>query len=117
CTPPWGGDFERRFGWQAGAPAVLSLNVQAAMGPVREPQRSEFVLLMRHFLERFFNHETASPDGDGKTRLVQLAFAAGLPGFVVAIYLWPIYHPFPGWPPGSTAAVPPTYWMQLNHHF
>ena len=23
------------------------------MGPVREPQRSEFVLLMRHFLERF----------------------------------------------------------------
>jgi hypothetical protein len=111
------GDFQKLLVSQDGAPAVLSLNVQAAMGPVREPHRSEFVLLMRHFLERFFNHESASPDGDGKTRLVQLAFAAGLPGFVVAIYLWPIYHPFPGWPPGSTAGVPPTYWMQLNHHF
>ncbi len=111
------GDFQKLLVSQDGAPAVLSLNVQAAMGPVREPQRSEFVLLMRHFLERFFNHETASPDGDGKTRLVQLAFAAGLPGFVVTIYLWPIYHPFPGWPPGSTAGGPPPYWVQLNHHF
>jgi hypothetical protein len=95
----------------------MSLNVQAAMGPVREPQRSQFVLLMRHFLERFFNHETSSPDGDGKTRLVQLAFAAGLPGFVVAIYLWPLYHPILGWPPGTHRIGPPPYWVQLNHHF
>jgi hypothetical protein len=99
-------------------PTVLSLNVQAAMGPVREPQRSQFELLVRHFLERFFNHETASPNGDSKARLVQLAFAAGLPGFVVAIYLWPVYHqvivypPQPGMIPG-----PPPYWVQLNHHF
>lgn len=98
-------------------PAVLSLNVQAAMGPVREPQRGQFELLVRHFLERFFNHETASPDGDGKTRLVQLAFAAGLPGFILAVYLWPVYHPFPGWPPGSTRVGPPPYWVQMNHHF
>jgi hypothetical protein len=98
-------------------PAVMSLNVQAAMGPIREPQRSQFELLVRHFLERFFNHETASPDGDGKTRLVQLAFAAGLPGLVVAVYLWPLYHPFPNWPPGSTRIGPPPYWLQVNHHF
>ena len=98
-------------------PAVLSLNVQAAMGPVREPQRSQFELLVRHFLERFFNHETASPDGDSKTRLVQLAFAAGLPGFVVSIYLWPMYHPIAGWPPGTHLVGPPPYWVQLNHHF
>jgi hypothetical protein len=111
------GNFQKLLVTQDGAPAVLSLNVQAAMGPVREPQRSQFVLLMRHFLERFFNHETASPDGDGKTRLVQLAFAAGLPGFMVAIFLWPVYHPFPNWPPGSTAVGPPPYWVQLNHHF
>ncbi|MGA7241827.1 MAG: hypothetical protein WBX19_01535 [Terracidiphilus sp.] len=111
------GDFQKLLVSQDGVPAVLSLNVQAAMGPVREPERSQFVLLMRHFLERFFNHETASADGDGKTRLVQLAFAAGLPGFVVALYLWPLYHPFPGWPPGSTADGPPPYWAQLNHHF
>jgi hypothetical protein len=98
-------------------PAVLSLNVQAAMGPVRQPQRSQFELLVRHFVERFFNHETASPDGDGKTRLVQLAFAAGLPGLIVAVYLWPLYHPFRGWPPGSTREGPPPYWLQVNHHF
>ena len=111
------GDFQKLLVSQDGAPAVLSLNVQAAMGPVREPERSQFVLLMRHFLERFFNHETASQDGDGKARLVQLAFGAGIPGFMVALYLWPVYHPFKGWPPGSTADGPPPYWVQMNHHF
>ena len=99
-------------------PAVMSLNVKAAMGPVREPQRSQFELLVRHFLERFFNHETASPDGDGKTTLVQLAFAAGLPGLMVAVYLWPIYHPVIVYPPHpGVAPGPPPYWVQMNHHF
>jgi hypothetical protein len=98
-------------------PAVMSLNVQAAMGPAREPRRSQFELLVRHFLERFFNHETASADGDGKTRLVQLAVAAGIPGLMVAVFLWPVYHPFPNWPPGSTRVGPPPYWVQVNHHF
>ncbi len=110
-------NFQRLLVTRDAGPAVLSLNVQAAMGPVREPERSQFVLLLRHFLERFFNHETSSPDGDGKTRLVQLAFAAGLPGLMVAVYLWPVYHPFPNWPPGSKAVGPPPYWMQVNHHF
>jgi hypothetical protein len=68
-------------------PTPLALNAQAALGPVRQPQRSQFSLLVRHFLERFFNHETASPDGDAKTRLVQIAVATGLPGFMIAIYL------------------------------
>lgn len=99
-------------------PAVMSLNVQAAMGPVREPQRGQLSLLVRHFLERFFNHETASPDGDSKTRLVQLAFAAGLPGFIVAIYLWPLYHPVIVYPPHpGVVPGPPPYWVQMNHHF
>ena len=52
------------------------------MGPVRERERSQFAHLIRHFLERFFNHETASTDGDGKTRLITLAFAGAL--FTVA---------------------------------
>jgi hypothetical protein len=90
----------------------LSLNAQSALGPVRAPRRSQFSLLVRHFLERFFNHETASPDGDAKTRMVQIACAAGIPGFFYAIYLWPLYHPFFGWPP-----KPPSYWHQVNHHF
>jgi hypothetical protein len=98
--------------------AVLSMNVQAALGPVRPPKRTQFSLLVRHFLERFFNHETASPDGDAKTRLVQIAFAASLPPFIVAIYLWPVYHPIAGWPPGQrNSGAPPSYWLQVNHHF
>src|SRR5258708_8738700 len=95
---------------------VQSLNVQAAMGPVRVPHRSQLSLLTRHFLERFFNHETASPDGDAKTRMVQIAVVAGLPPLLVAMYLWPTYHPFPHWPPGQTRIGPPPYWAQVNHH-
>lgn len=94
-----------------------SLNVQAALGPVRQPERTQFSQLVRHFLERFFNHETASAGSDGKTRLVQIACAAGLPGLMVAVYLWPAYHPFSGWPPGHKGIDPPPYWAQVNHHF
>lgn len=98
-------------------PEILPLNAQAALGPARPPQRSQFSLLVRLFLDRFFNHETASPDGDGKTRMVILACAAALPGFAVAVYLWPVYHSFPHWPPGSKTSGPPSYWLQMNHHF
>jgi hypothetical protein len=99
-------------------PQPLALNAQAALGVVHRPQRSQLSLLIRHFLERFFNHETASPDGDAKTRLVQIAFATGLPGLMVAVYLWPVYHPIAGWPPGQpSTGGPPPYWLQVNHHF
>ena len=98
-------------------PDALSLNAQAALGAVREPERSQTAHLVRHFLERFFNHETASPDGDGKARLVLIAVATGLPPLMVAMYLWPVYHPFIGWPPGQHPAGPPPYWLQVNHHF
>src|SRR5580704_16117694 len=96
----------------------LSLISQADLGPARQPDRSQFSHLVRHFLERFFNHETASPDGDAKTRLVQIALATGLPPFLIAIYLWPVYHPIAGWPPGHpSTGAPPAYWLQVNHHF
>jgi hypothetical protein len=107
--------FQRLF--SRTEPQVLSLNVQAALGRARPPTRSQFSILTRHFLERFFNHETASPDGDAKTRMVQIAFAASLPPFIVAIYLWPVYHPIKGWPPGRpSTGAPPAYWLQVNHH-
>lgn len=100
-------------------PKILPLNAQAALGDVREPERSQFSHLFRHFLERFFNHETASPDGDAKARLVLIAFATGLPGFVIALYLWPVYHPF--FDPLNTPVHlfnggRPSYWLQVNHH-
>jgi hypothetical protein len=90
----------------------LALNAQAALGPPRPPERGQFSLLVRHFLERFFNHETASPDGDARARMVLTACAAALPPFIVALYLWPIYHPFVR---GTLGPVP--YWVQVNHHF
>src|SRR5271154_800695 len=96
-------------------PEALSLSAQAALGPVREPRRSQFSLLVRHFLERFFNHETASPDGDAKARLVLIACATGIPPFMVALYLYPVYHPFILWPPARP--LKPPYWVQVNHRF
>ena len=109
-------EFQRLF--MMSEPEALSLNAQAALGAVHEPQRSQLSLLVRHFLERFFNHETASPDGDAKVRLVLIAVATGIPGFMVALYLYPAYHPFIGWPPGRPLnADPPPYWLQVNHHF
>jgi hypothetical protein len=110
-----GESFQRLF--LMSDPEAFSLNAQAALGPVHEPEHSQFSHLVRHFLERFFNHETASPDGDAKARLVLIAFATGLPGFVVALYLWPVYHPLLGWPLGhpSNGGRPP-YWLQVNHH-
>ena len=100
-------EFQRLF--MMAEPEILSLNAQAALGAVREPERSQFSHLLRHFLERFFNHETASPGGDAKSRLILIACATGIPGFVVALYLWPLYHRMFG---GH-----PTYWMTVNHHF
>ncbi len=96
----------------------MSLNAQAALGPVRQPERSQLSHLVRHFLERFFNHEMESADGSAKTRMVLMAFAAGLPGFVVAMYLWPVYHPLilRSTHPSALPGRPP-YWVQVNHHF
>lgn len=98
-------------------PEAQSLNAQAALGEVLPPERSQFMHLLRHFLARFFNHESASASGDAKPRLVQMAFAAGLPPLIVAIYLWPVYHRLLGWPPGGSYVGAPPYWAQVNHHF
>jgi hypothetical protein len=109
-------EFQRLF--MMSEPEALSLNAQAALGAAHPPRRSQFSLLLRHFLERFFNHETASPEGDARARLILLAVATGIPGFMVALYLWPVYHPFIGWPPGQPLnADGPPYWVQVNHHF
>ncbi|MGA2252697.1 hypothetical protein [Terracidiphilus sp.] len=109
-------EFIQRIFQRSDSPA-MSLNTQAALGPVRQPERSQVSHLVHHFLERFFNHETASVDGDAKARMVLIACAAGLPGFVVAMYLWPIYHPMIISPHSKPPHVLPSYWLQVNHHF
>jgi hypothetical protein len=99
---------------------VLALKAQAERGPVQEPGRSQFSHLVRHFLTRFFNHETASPDGDAKSRLLLVALTTGLPGFLVALYLWPDYHSFIPYMRNHHivwVSGPPPYWVQVNHHF
>jgi hypothetical protein len=88
---------------------ILALEIEAGDTHKPEPERSQFSLLVRHFVERFFNHESASVDGDGKTRMIQVAFAACMPGAVFALYLWHPYHPMIG-------PLPP-YWTQAGDHF
>jgi hypothetical protein len=88
---------------------ILTLAIPEGDTKQAQPDRSRFSWLLRHFLERFFNHETASLDGDAKTRLVQVALGASMPGFVFTLYLWHPYHPmFGGLPP---------YWTQTGDHF
>lgn len=88
---------------------ILTLAIPEGNTEKVQRDRGQFAWLLRHFLERFFNHETASPDGDAKTRLVQVALGASMPGFVYALYLWHPYHPMIG-------PLPP-YWTQTGDHF
>jgi hypothetical protein len=86
---------------------VLSLEVQAHL-PVEEAQeQSQFRLLIRHFLERFFNNDMVSADGETKARLLQVVYAIALPGMVVALFLFPLYH----------APLERPFWSQVSDHY
>ncbi len=86
---------------------VLSLEVQAHMPVVDAQEQSQFHLLVRHFLERFFNNEMVSADGEAKTRLLQVVYAIALPGMVVALFLSPLYH----------APLARPFWSQVSDHY
>ena len=86
---------------------VLSLGVQAQMPVALAQERSQFNLLVRHFLERFFNNDMVSADGDSKARLLQVVYAMALPGMVVALFLFPLYH----------APVERPFWSQVSDHY
>ncbi len=88
---------------------VLSLEVLARRGPEQHKKPpTQFRVLIRHFLDRFFNNEMASAEGDAKTRLVQVACTIGIPPFVVALYLYTPYH--------MPHQVRP-YWAQVGDHY
>src|SRR5581483_5253679 len=89
-------------------PAVLSLEVLAQNTGTTAEQPTQFRVLTRHFLECFFRNELLSADGETKTRLVQAAFALGLPGLVIALYLYTPYH--------MPHQVRP-YWSQAGDHY
>jgi hypothetical protein len=62
------------------------------MGEAHPPEYGQFAILVRHFLERFFNNEMVSADEEGAARLLLIACVAGLPNFIAAVYLWSLYH-------------------------
>ena len=86
---------------------VLSLEVQAHLPVVEAQEQSQFRLLVRHFLERFFNNDMVSADGETEARLLQVAYAIALPGIVVALFLVPSYH----------APLERPFWSQVSDHY
>ena len=92
--------------------AVLSLEVQAGMGPVIEPERSQFEVLVRHLLDRFLNNDMVSVEGEAKKRLIQAAVVIAVPQLIFAMFLYPVYH---GVPP--IRPLKPPFWSQVNHHY
>jgi uncharacterized membrane protein YwzB len=86
---------------------VLSLGVQAQIPVVEAQERSQFHLLVHHFLERFFTNEMVSADGETKARLLQVAYTIALPGMVVALFLFPLYH----------APLERPFWSQVSDHY
>jgi hypothetical protein len=70
-------------------PAVLSLNVQAAMQRNLRPQR-QFEIMVRHLFDRMLNNEAFGEDAPA--RMTELAGAIALPGLLVALFLFPAYH-------------------------
>ncbi len=89
--------------------AVLSLDVQAAMGPVVQPERSQFELLVRHLLDRFFNNDMVSVEGEMKKRLIQVAAMIAIPQLIVSLFLYPGYHlPHP---------LERGFWPQVTDHY
>ncbi len=94
---------------------MLSLDILARRPAVAAKEPTQFSVLVRHFLERFFTNELASADGDAKTRLVQVACAMGIPGLVLALYLYTPYH----LPHGRIGKYwgPRPYWAQAGDHY
>jgi hypothetical protein len=95
---------------------ILSLEVLTRKEPMEAKRRpTQFNVLVRHFLDRFFTNELSSADGDAKTRLVQVACALGVPGFVMAFYLYTPYH----LPHGRVGKYwgPRPYWSAVGDHY
>jgi len=86
---------------------VLSLEVQAHMPTVQPRERSQFNLLVRLFLERFSNNDMVSAEGEAKAQLLQAIHAIALPGMIVALFLFPLYH----------QPVVRPFWAQVSDHY
>jgi hypothetical protein len=88
---------------------VLSLSVQAQTVTPRREQ-SQFEVLVRHVLNRFFNNELLASD-DETRRVMQIACAVALPTLLVSLFLFPAYHAFP------PAPLHRPFWSQAGDHY
>jgi hypothetical protein len=73
--------------------------------------QKQFKLLVRHLLDRFFNNEIVSVDGETLPLIMTLAWAIALPTLVATIFLFPAYHAFHPRPPK------PPFWGQVADHY
>jgi hypothetical protein len=73
--------------------------------------QKQFKLLVRHLLDRFFNNEIVSVDGETLPLIMTIAWAIALPTLVAAIFLFPAYHAFRPRPP-----IPP-FWGRVADHY
>jgi hypothetical protein len=89
--------------------SVLSLNVQAQSVAITR-ERSQFEVLVRHILSRFFNNELLASDDETK-RVMQIACAIALPTLIVSLFLFPAYHAFP------PAPAHRPFWPQTGDHY
>lgn len=92
----------------ASKPTILSLTALAA--PTARRPQSQFEVLVRHLLHRFFHNELLASDDETK-RVLQVGYFVALPTMLVAMYLYPAYHAFPPNP------YPRPFWPQVSDHY
>ncbi len=73
--------------------------------------QKQFKLLVRHLLDRFFNNEIVSADGETLPLIMTVAWAIALPTLVATIFLFPAYHAFAPRPPR------PPFWGRVADHY
>jgi hypothetical protein len=73
--------------------------------------RKQFKLLVLHLLDRFFNNEIVSADGETLPLIMTIAWAIALPTLIAAIFLFPAYHGFAPKPPR------PSFWGQVADRY
>lgn len=89
--------------------SILITPLEDASRPVVEAK--QFPLLVRHLLDRFFNNELVSVEGETLPLIMTVAWAMALPTLVATILLFPAYHRFYPRPP-----VPP-FWGQVADRY
>ena len=106
----WRSTMSERLGlFPAAKIPVLSLGVQAEAVAAHR-QQSQFEVLVRHLLYRFFHNELLASDDETK-RVMQISYAVALPGLLVALFLFPAYHGFPPYP------LHRPFWSQAADHY